>query len=623
MGRNMIFAPRLCGCIFAMVLSQIPVNAMISRSDAELPEQFQRASTVFEGQVIAAESYADDKGAIKTRYSIRVKRPHKGTSPGLVSLTLPGGVVGNEADAVGCQPSLTVGQEHLFFFCEGDDGAPGLVAGSASVLKSGTPHFTHALRELESRSLTSPGPVPAVIDATANRPRGVDEPVVQAVSSSATNLLINNGIGARFLQPDQGMPIPYLVDVEALPAGISQTTALGAVSNALAAWETLSSVRFEYRGLQSFGKAASTVTINDGTLRIQLHDLYGAITGSTTLGIGGRSLTINNTSSDWTTGGQVFGNDFNKTTRGYVVLKHTNTSMQDPLTFEEVLCHEVGHALSMDHSTPNSPATSGTPAWEAQMYYLAHEDGRGAAPTGWDSNVLQQVHPTENTPPYLFDRIIEIVTDSPQPAVPGINAIELAGYDLQGPISSMATTDASAINGSWTATGTNLSYDANGVFDTGTGFPPEGTDFYEIIYARCSDGIHQSPHGRIRVLTYRPDSHPATSDGIPDYWMIDQFGSKSGASASGDNDLDTLSNIDEYRSGMNPTLDSSAQLINAAPDGTVSWQGKAYELYELQASTNLTDWFFVKAVRPTNDTPIVQVDPSTYDSVVYRSFKVP
>ena len=212
-----------------------------------------------------------------------------------------------------------------------------MVAGSASVLKSGTPHFTHALRELESRSLTSPGPVPAVIDATANRPRGVDEPVVQAVSSSATNLLINNGIGARFLQPDQGMPIPYLVDVEALPAGISQTTALGAVSNALAAWETLSSVRFEYRGLQSFGKAASTVTINDGTLRIQLHDLYGAITGSTTLGIGGRSLTINNTSSDWTTGGQVFGNDFNKTTRGYVVLKHTNTSMQDPLTFEEVL----------------------------------------------------------------------------------------------------------------------------------------------------------------------------------------------------------------------------------------------------------------------------------------------
>ena len=93
--------------------------------------------------------------------------------------------------------------------------------------------------------------------------------------------------------------------------------------------------------------------------------------------------------------------------------------------------------------------------------------------------------------------------------------------------------------------------------------------------------------------------------------------------ANDDVDSDTIPNIDEYRSWMDPDSPGSAQLVSAAQDGTVSWQGKAYELYELQGSTNLIDWFFVKAVLPTTDTPTAQVDPSTYDSVVYRAFKVP
>jgi hypothetical protein len=223
----------------------------------------------------------------------------------------------------------------------------------------------------------------------------------------------------------------------------------------------------------------------------------------------------------------------------------------------------------------------------------------------------------------MFDRVMEIVTASPQPTVPGINEIDLAAYDLQGTTPSVTTTEASSNNGAWTASGTNLGYTASSVFDTGTGFDPESLDFYEIIYARCSDGVHQSPAIKTRVLTYRSDSEPSISDGIPDYWMSDNFGTPNGASASGDDDLDTLSNIEEYRSGMNPASAASAQRVSAQANGTVSWQGKAYELYELQGSTNSTDWFQLKTVLATNDTPGVTLDPSAQGVVIYRVLKVP
>jgi hypothetical protein len=73
---------------------------------------------------------------------------------------------------------------------------------------------------------------------------------------------------------------------------------------------------------------------------------------------------------------------------------------------------------------------------------------------------------------------------------------------------------------------------------------------------------------------------------------------------------------------MDPNSAGSAQLISAAEDGTLSWQAKAYELYEVRGSTDLTNWFFVKAVLPTNTSASVTVDRANYDYRWYRAFKV-
>ena len=131
---------------------------MISRHDAEVPRQFERASAVFEGQVVSAESFITSAGNIETRYSIRVDQPYKGTVPGVVSLTLPGGVVGSVGEAVGCQPKAGHRQEQTLLLSETADGSLFPVAGCASAVRTGGAGFAEALGEVQLLSLISGEP---------------------------------------------------------------------------------------------------------------------------------------------------------------------------------------------------------------------------------------------------------------------------------------------------------------------------------------------------------------------------------------------------------------------------------------------------------------------------------
>ncbi len=602
-------------------LSCAESRALVSRSAGTVDHQFLNADAVVRAVVMNREPIRNAQGQCQTRCTLQIEETLKGRVPARVSILLPGEMAGPIPVSDGCQPALRIGERRLFFLKRGRGGHLHLPAGPASALK--LPEDSPDLAKARLLSVVSMETGEDLTDQAVFTPPLFASQ--DAAQTTATNLLLDPvlGLPPRFVAPDRGDPIPYLVDADLLPPGISLSQALTAVSNALAAWKAVAPLNFEFLGVQSFGNSAKYVNASDGILRIQLHDYYGAIPSTDTLGIGGSGYYTNILSPGWTTGGQVLGNDFHLSVRGYVVLNDWSDGLTNLLTFQEVLCHEVGHALGMAHSTPDSPAPLHSPAWEAQMYYIAHEDGRGAAPTPWDTNVLQQIHPSANTPPFMYARVMEIVTATPQPTVPGINQLQLKGYDLQTGTLTTQTADPSSLNGSWSINGTNLSYLANAPYETGPGFDPSDSSYRDIIYARCSDGVHRSPYVNIRVLGYRHDTSPATSDGIPDYWMINYFGSENGAAAAGDTDADRLSNLQEYRTGMNPTNAASAQRLSAAADGTVSWQGKAYELYELHGSTNLTHWFFVKAVLPTNDTPYVKVKPSSYGSIVYRAFKVP
>ena len=110
-------------------------------------------------------------------------------------------------------------------------------------------------------------------------------PIRQA--SVVTDLLIFGNAPARFTQGDRGEPIGYLVDMDALPAGITTNSALTALSNAFKAWADVTSLTFEHRGNVIFGQAAEDVASNDGLIRVQLHDTYDKVTGGMVLGFGG------------------------------------------------------------------------------------------------------------------------------------------------------------------------------------------------------------------------------------------------------------------------------------------------------------------------------------------------
>jgi hypothetical protein len=360
-------------------------------------------------------------------------------------------------------------------------------------------------------------------------------------------------------------------------------------------------VRYIFAGIQSFGQAAANVSASDGVLRIQLHDHYNFIPttgGADTLGIGGHGWTILNLSPGWTTGGNVIGSDFHRTTRGYIVLAHTNVFMQNVTNFTEVLCHEIGHTIGLGHSSQNQ-FESNPLLKQAIMYYLAHGDGRGASLNTWDMNVSRQVHPQNNTPPYCYDRVMDIVTSPSRPiSTPGVNTVQVRGYDLQTTSLSFFTTDATSNNGSFTMVNSNITYVPKAFYGDSLRQDPAGSSYYDIIYARYSDGVNASPYAMIRVISFNSDTY---SEGIPDTWRTTYFGNPNPSvglkhHAADDADSDGFSNLQEYWLGSDPTDPTSNLRITHFGTTNLQWQAKGYELYELYASSNLATW--TRAMNP-------------------------
>lgn len=361
--------------------------------------------------------------AIYTATGASVLETFKGTFSDTVRLEHRGGEFNGRGETYCCRPVFEIGQDYLIFVQIREDGT--LYA--QKYLPRTDSQYASILNQLQSLHETG-----ADVSNQTSPTNGREVAYSLGVLPGAT------GYASRFLQCDRGEPIEYLVDMDVLPSGITSNQAMTAISNALGAWEAQTSLTFKFAGFQSFGMAAGDVNISDGRIRIQLHDSYGEIdNNSNTLGRGGRSYSYSVLSGgapmwpDGGEGGKVGPNEFDESTRGYLVIEHTKATLSDPVTLEEVLAHELGHVLSLGHSSETSGETNAELS-EALMYYLIHGDGRGALLNTWDLNNIDLIYPT-NTPPYAYSRIIEAITKpGTQHAFgTGVNQVGVSTYDLQ------------------------------------------------------------------------------------------------------------------------------------------------------------------------------------------------
>ena len=559
------------------------------------PELVQESDAVCRGRVVELLSFKDVDGLIYTRALVEVDEVFKGRFPQVVQLIHRGGQVEGEGELYGFSPQFNVGSEYLLFLARTANGRLQSLQGAASAI------LLEPVSEDASSRL-------AEVRAMAKSPlEGADVrdqagPLGPYVSAALSGMM--NNIHSRFIQPDRGEPIPYIIDADVLPAGITLEQATNAVLQAVQAWMNVSSVKLRFEGFESFGKAADEVVMHDGKLRIQLHDSYGGITSSTVLGIGGRAYESNVVGPGWGRGGSVNGTEFHKSSQGFVVLEHTHASMQNAATMAEVLCHEIGHALNLAHSS--EVVTADPVLSQAMMYFQAHIDGRGATLGTYDPPVIRQIYPS-NTPPYLLDRYLDVVTAFSAFNISGINEADMSGFDLQSTSLTVATNSATTNYGRFALTGKKIRYIPNGAFNDSSRAAPDSS-YYAIIYARVSDGTNASPYASVGVVSYTLDSGN-TPDGLPDSWMETYFGHDDPRSgdrtrASDDFDRDGVTNFNEYLAGTNPANSNSVLRISSIQPGVLQFNGRPYEAYEILGSSNLTSWVRVGGpVVPTDGTP--------------------
>lgn len=587
-----------------------------------LNEQVRQSAAVFRGTVASVHSYVSPSdGFIYTRTALRVDETFKGKLPPMVQLVHRGGEVGGRGEANDLSPQFKVGEERLIFVGRRTDGTLFARRGDAGAIKlaavapnSGVRSGSAGEMILEQlRAMTVGGNLPG---GDLNDQAGAVENIspennptpLTTPSSLATNLMVgSDGIPARFLQPDRAENIPYYVDADYLPSGITLTQALNAVQSALAAWTNVTSLRYQFMGVQSFGEAAGNVPVSDGRLLIQLHDHYNSIGGGGTLGVGGHGWVIANTPSGWTTGGNVRGSDFHKVTGGSVAILNTSSFFTgNPTNLAEVLCHEIGHTIGLGHSSED-PSETNPLLSQAIMYYTAHGNGRGAALNQWDINVVRQVHPQTNLPPWCCDRVLDAIHSPVAFTTPGVNAVEMRGYELEAKPLTFIAADQSSINGSFSVTTNGIvTYQPFGWYGSDSArLDPAGNSYWDMIFARWSDGMNASPFATLRVVSLLSDYY---GEGIPDSWRLAYFGSANPSAgpnrhATNDFDGDGFNNITEFRLGSNPADKNSNLRLLTSPTN-LQWLAKGYEVYELSSSTNLHDWArWGNPITPTNFVP--------------------
>lgn len=314
-----------------------------------------------------------------------------------VTVTTPGGRVGERSIYVFGVPRFTVGEVVLLFLHRARGGMFRTSALAMGVYHV-APDASGSLRARRTFPLPDDRPLAAfeaAIRALAVEDTGmtVDTYSRGPILGPVEEFTLAGPPFARWFEPDSGSSVRYLVANGDNVLGTFPSNA--AINDAFAAWTEVPTASIV---LEHGGSSAPAPSIAggqcDGKSVVQFNDPFAEIPPLVScqgvLAVGG--FCINGTLTRI-----VGGTSFRRIGEGDLTVADGFGTCFTQRDLAEILTHEVGHTIGLGHSSEN-PNEPDFDLRDATMYFLAHLDGRGAALRSDDVAAVTAVYPTEPGP---------------------------------------------------------------------------------------------------------------------------------------------------------------------------------------------------------------------------------
>lgn len=358
-------------------------------------------------------------GRIVTETTVAVEQILKGAVTGpSITVTTPGGRVGDETLVVHGMPRFTVGDWVLLYVQRGRRGQlrpTGFALGAyrLETAPDGSIVGVRAIPTPERRTLSD---VAAMTQALGDPGGEVGD---DGAPVTAEFTLLGSPPG-RWFQADQGTPVRLrMANTDATHGATS-----GAIIDAaLGAWTNVATASITLERVGGSGTAPSIVGgVCDGLNNIMFNDPLdeiGPLRGCFgTLAVGGFCTQPGST-------GVVNGRVFARITEGDLTIADGVGECVSRNDLELIVTHEVGHVIGLGHSSENQNEPN--PALRnATMYFLANLDGRGASVQSDDIAGLSTIYPVQVDPNDLDDDGVPNATDDCA-QTPGGAAVDVNG----------------------------------------------------------------------------------------------------------------------------------------------------------------------------------------------------